>query len=98
VYAAARVRTSLVGHVRAATTGQVLVQIYARRGHRWALVAQLPTKVGANGTFARVVALMAHRRYRVRALYTGAPGFRASRSAFIRVVPHTASRHRKHGR
>jgi hypothetical protein len=70
------------GSVRHATRGQVMIQLQVRRAHRWAALRRFTALVDPQGRFFAVVHLRAGERYRVRALFGGAPGYRPSRSRF----------------
>lgn len=78
--------TKISGKVRRATQGTVAIQIDQRRGSHWIAVRHLTVSVSQKGRFVRLLDLRAAVRYRVRAVYMGASGYRPSRSGYRVVV------------
>ena len=76
------------GRVLRATRGRVTILVEIRRGGRWVTLRHISTKLNARGQFQRMVQLRNGARYRVRALYKGAPGYRPSRSSYRRIAAH----------
>ena len=74
------------GRVLRATRGRVTILLEIRHGSRWVLLRRFSTTVNGRGHFQRLVHLRAGARYRVRALYKGAPGYRPSRSSYRRIA------------
>jgi hypothetical protein len=83
-----KVLTQIAGKVLRATRGSVTIQVEVRRGRRWRTVEHLGVTVNRAGNFTRMLTLQGGAHYRVRAVYTGASGFRPSRSDYRLVVPH----------
>jgi len=81
-------RTRVSGSVKQATHGHLTIQLEARLGHRWARVRRLTTNINANGYFTHIFGLRPTIRYRVQALYEGAPSYRPSRSRYRQILPH----------
>jgi hypothetical protein len=80
--------TRVHGVVLRATRGQLTIEVEQSRGRAWAQVRNLILAVDPSGHFARLLQLRAGTRYRVRAVYNGAPGYRPSRSAYRVILPH----------
>jgi hypothetical protein len=80
--------TRVHGVVLRATRGRLTIEVEQSRGHDWARVRHLTVAVERSGHFARLLQLRAGTRYRVRAVYNGAPGYRPSRSAYRVILPH----------
>ena len=59
----------------------------ARRSHRWTRVGVRHTSLTGLGRFMYELRLSQGVRYRVRAVYEGAPGFAPSRSSFRQIAP-----------
>jgi hypothetical protein len=81
------VPTRITGSVLRATRGSVTIQIEVQRGRRWVTLRRLVATVSQAGRYARTLDLQAGVRYRVRALYEGASGFRPSGSKYHLLVP-----------
>ena len=81
--------TLVKGSVKRATRGRVSIQLEARRGNRWAHAQTLTTSVNTKGRFTHLFDLKPTVRYRVRALYKGAPGYRPSRSGYRQIALRT---------
>jgi Hypothetical glycosyl hydrolase family 15 len=81
------VLTRVKGLVKRATRGHVTIELEARRGHRWVRVRLSRASVSPKGYFTRLFHLSPSVRYRVRALYGGAPGYRPSRSGYRQIKP-----------
>ena len=80
------VLTKIRGAVLRATHGTVAIQIEARRVHHWVVVRRALASVDQSGHFIRGLHLRTGERYRVRAIYRGAAGYRPSRSGYRVVV------------
>jgi hypothetical protein len=80
--------THVYGRVLYAPRGTVDIRIDARLGARWRRLEVLSAKVDSSGGYARALHLRVGRRYRLRAVYAGAPGYRPSRSRYRVIVPH----------
>ena len=78
----------VAGRVLRATRGRVTILLEVRRGGKWVSLRRLSTTLNARGHFVRAVYLRTGARYRVRALYKGAPGYRPSRSSYRRIAAH----------
>jgi hypothetical protein len=78
----------VAGRVLRATRGRVTILLEIRSGRRWVPLRRLSTTLNARGHFQRMLHLRAGARYRVRALYKGAPGYRPSRSSYRRIAAH----------
>jgi hypothetical protein len=81
------VPTRIAGSVLRATRGSVTIQLEVQRGRRWVTLRRLVAAVSQAGRYARTLDLQAGVRYRVRALYEGASGFRPSGSKYHLLVP-----------
>ncbi|HYM44597.1 MAG TPA: putative glycoside hydrolase [Solirubrobacteraceae bacterium] len=81
------VPTLVKGSVKRASRGHVSIQLEARLGNRWTHARILTTSVNAKGRFTHLFDLKPTVRYRVRALYKGAPGYRPSRSGYRQIAP-----------
>ena len=77
---------SIRGSVLGANRGQVMIQIQALRRRAWVTTKSLRVSVNQAGRFEGVLHLAPDHRYRVRAVYEGAPGYRPSRSTYRLVV------------
>jgi Hypothetical glycosyl hydrolase family 15 len=80
------VLTRISGTVLHATRGTVAIEIDQRARGRWVAVSLMRLGVNERGRFMRMVRLHAAVRYRLRASYSGATGYRPSRSAFRFVL------------
>jgi hypothetical protein len=87
-----RVPTRIAGSVLRATQGSVTIQIEVQRGRRWVTLERLAAVVSQAGRYVRTLDLRAGVRYRVRALYKGASGFRPSSSKYHLLVPRVPRR------
>ncbi|HME04509.1 MAG TPA: putative glycoside hydrolase [Solirubrobacteraceae bacterium] len=82
----ARVLLALIGgRVLRATQGTVAVLLEVRHGPRWVELRRVATGLSGRGRFRLLLRLRAARRYRVLALYRGAPGYRPSRSDYRQI-------------
>jgi hypothetical protein len=76
------VLTRVSGAVLHATRGTVAIEIDRRARSRWVAAWNVRLSVNAQGRFTRMVRLRTAVRYRLRATYSGATGYRPSRSAY----------------
>jgi Hypothetical glycosyl hydrolase family 15 len=76
------------GMVLRARRGRVTIDVQVSRSRRWTALRHLTVAVDAAGRFVRLLHLHAGTRYRVRAVYSGAPGYRPSRSAYRVILAH----------
>jgi Hypothetical glycosyl hydrolase family 15 len=80
----------IAGGVLRATRGTVRIEVQARRGGAWRTIAVGAARLSRTGAFRGTLALKESARFRLRAIYSGAPGFAPSRSLF-HVVPRAAT-------
>ena len=73
---------TIKGAVLGASHGQVMIQIQVLRRRAWVTARSLTARVDQAGRFARTRQLAVGGRYRVRAVYEGAPGYRPSQSSY----------------
>jgi hypothetical protein len=84
---ATTVLTRVHGLVVHATRGRVSIQIDERHGRHWNHFRRLTLSVTTSGHFAQMLHLRTSAHYRVRAIYTGAPGYRPSQSSYHQLAP-----------
>jgi len=73
------------GKVLPAKRGTVAILLEVRHGHRWVELRRVATGLSGRGRFRLLLRLRADHRYRVLALYRGAPGYRPSRSGYRQI-------------
>ena len=86
--------TRIGGRVLRAKRGTVAILLEVRNGHRWVELRRVATGLTGRGQFGLLLRLRADRRYRVLALYRGAPGYRPSRSGYRQITLRRAGRKR----
>ena len=74
------------GKVLRATRGSVTILLELKRGHTWVLLRRVVSGLNGRGQFRLLVHLRTDRRYRVQAIYRGAPGYRPSRSRYRQIL------------
>jgi Hypothetical glycosyl hydrolase family 15 len=78
------------GRVLSASRGRVAIEIDRLVAGHWVVVKRITASVSSSGRFMKELALHTSSRYRVRAIYTGASGYRPSRSKYRLLELHAS--------
>jgi hypothetical protein len=84
------VLTRIAGRVLHATAGTTTINVELRLGRRWIRVAHVTVPLSGAGRFLDRLLLIAGKRYRVRARYSGTFEFRPSSSRYRVLLPSVA--------
>ncbi len=85
----------IAGKVLGAARGNVTILLDLRSGHHWVRLRRVATRLNRHGHFGLLLHPRPDRRYRVLALYRGAPGYRPSRSGYRQIVLPRQRRNRR---